>query len=316
MANYLVGTGAANGDGDIVYPGVEFTSEADLLTKFRDTLIDAQAGWAVILDDIGNTTTPRLELRGTDGTNNCYINLEVETINASNYNLKIQGDVDGTGKTQNADGDEIFLIQACKPNEGKLYITASAKSFCFVIRSDFLPSVPYYAGFPDQTDPIEPGQWGYGTLSSWRMSNKFVAQWKAGDYWRELKEFYYSANESVTYTNTSGGCQHRTLDPTVQVSAASQTSNANTANYRPERGALGINGKAKLKYYGIDYPQTLYGQHSHITDEATTVLDYGNIQFARRGASSLPSTKQVIDDPSGTTYAGTDVEYQTFQITN
>lgn len=314
MAEYLRGTGEVNGDGDTIYPGVEFTSETDLLTKFRDTLTGAGAGWTIVLDDIA--ANKRLELQGSDGTNSCYINLEVITVNASNYILRISGDVDGTGKTQNADSDEIYLDQACKPNEGKLYISASDKSFCFVIRSDFIESIPYYAGFPITTNSANPGLWGFGTLSSWRMSKKFIAEWKTGDYWREVQEFYNSASEPATYTSTVGGCQHRTLDPTVQVSGATQTLNANNANYKPETGALGIDGKAKLKFYGIDIPQNLYGAQAHIEGEATAVIDYGNVEFARRGLSSLPSTKQIIEEVSSVSYAGTERGYQSFAITD
>lgn len=291
MTAFLPGASQAATNGT-VYLGETFADASELLNFFKNTMTDANAGWNVVLDDIGSNA--RLEMSATDNGHDCYINLSVATINSSNLDLTIEGDVNGSGRTTNIDTDPVSLTQRVKTNSGRLYINATSRSLNFLCIEKTLPSIPYYGGFPIREDMTNPGLWGYGKLD-WRMSEKFIAEAIAGQGdWRELKEFYYSSTEAATLSSSSQGCYEGTLDPTVNLMGASQSNAATQSAYKPEAGAPGYDGNPRRAPFRINTGQYLQGSYVHVDNEATSKAPYMEIENAVRGMGYLPAGEQAI----------------------
>lgn len=287
MVEFLHGTSESTPNGTI-YNGVTFATSSALLTYFKDTL--STAGWTVVLDDIA--TNKLLKLSASDNGDNCYMNFSVVEINSTTFDLTMQGDVDGTGKTANDANTQIFLTQRVKANTGRLYITASDRSFAFLSVEKTLPSIPYYGGFPERDDPNDAGAWGFGKLNT-RMSEKYIAT--SIGQWRSLREFYYASSEPATFTSSNQGCYEGVMDRyTVNLFGASQTNSASQSAYKPENGALGLDGKAKIGTYRLKRGNYLQGSYANVDNEGTPTAGYGDIDFAVVGLASLPAGDQFV----------------------
>lgn len=326
MPEFLNGTVSTDINGNNIYSGVTFADIPELLGYIRDTLSGVGAGWTVVLDDIA--TNSLLKMSATDGTRTAYINFSAVAINVSNFYLTIEGDVNGAGRTQNIDTDEVSIIQQVKANSGRLFITASDRNFNFLCVEKTLPSIPYYGGLPDsKTNNGDLGNWGYGDLH-WRMTNKFLAEpINGGGDWRSLLEFYNSSTEATTLTNSIQGCYDLLVDRTVNLMGASQSNAVSQSAYKPEAGALGINGEAEIEPLRLKRGQVLQGTYTHVDGEATPAYDIGYIEFAVTGMASLPAGDQVvvtnIEEPNAgytakeyvrRTYVTGDQTYQGFLI--
>ena len=318
MVKFLHGPTSTDENGETIFNGETFSDRVDLLTKIRDTLTDPDAGWTIVLDDISENNL--LKLQGTDNGHNCYVNFLAEAVGGNTIDLKIQGDIDGTGRTRATDeedepGDERYIVQRVKANSGKLYIAASARSFVLMSKEKSNLSIPLFAGFPNRKDKNDPGAWMIGDLY-WRMSNKYLANAKyvAGD-WREIKEFYNSGNESETFSSSMQGCFEGTMDSTVNLFGASQTNSATQSAYKPENGSFDPDGKPVTEPFFLNQCLALQGAYSHVDDEATPAPRIGEIDFAVTGLASVPAGDQVIVRSSKSVTVGGTVYIQYFKRT-
>lgn len=312
MPKFLQGTSQLDTTGtETIFNGVTFTDAGDLLTKVRDTLTDVDAGWTIVEDDIAGSST--LKMQGVDNGHNCYVNFLAETISGNTIDLKIQGDIDGTGRTRNTDvtntpGDERLVTQRVKAGQGRLYGVASARSFVFCSVEKTLDSIPLFGGFPNRKDNTDAGAWLIGDLH-WRMSNKYLALagYVNGD-WYEIKDFFNSGNEADNFTSTMQGGYDGTMDSTVIINGASQTLAATQSAYKPEYGSLNPDGQAVIQPFYLRQGQFLQGDYAHIENEATAAPIIGEIDFAYTGLASLAAGDQVVVRSSksvvvsGTTY--------------
>lgn len=313
MPYFLQGTSQLDNTGtQTIFNGVLFTDGIDLLTQIRDALNNA--GWTEV-SFIGNV----LKMQGVDNGQNCYINFTTITQSATAITLEVQGDIDGTGRTNFVNnvgdpGDERKVSILCRNNLDKLYIVADSGSFILLSSGQTSSSIPIFGGFFARRDITDAGAWGFGYLD-WKMTGKYLAipKYISGE-WYEFSDFYYATpgDEPAAIDETSQGFYDLTTDPTINVSGASQTNSANESSYNPEKGAKDGDGKAVIRPFGLKQEQFLQGNYQHLTGEGTGGTPLGEIAYGVVGMASFAQGSQtIVIDNSGTIVETSPSVYET-----
>lgn len=297
MTYFLQGSSQLDSTGDnTIFNGILFTDGIELLTQIRDALTNVAAGWTEI-SFVGNV----LKMQGVSNSQNCYSNFTATNISPTAISLKLNGDIDGTGRTNFVNaigdpGDEREVSILCRPNLDKLYMVADAGSFVLLSSGQTSDSIPLWGGFFGDRDLNDAGAWGFGKLD-WKMRDKFLAipKYISGE-WYEFSDFYYltADDEPTAIDETSQGFYDLTTDPTVNVSGASQTNSASQSSYNPEKGARDGDGNAVIRPFGVKQEQFVQGNYQHLTGEGTGGTPFGVINNAVVGMASFAQGSQTI----------------------
>lgn len=302
-------SGTPNSDGYL--SGVAVPTVADLLVNIRDTL--RGAGWTV---DDSQIAGNRLEAVGVDNGDNCWVNFFVTNVGGNQYELHIQGDLDGTGVTLSPDE---LILPYFENATARLYLTADAAAGCIFIQNGAAGGRSAHFGFLERlTD--SPYSWMVA-----RINNFTNYSWMARDIWNvdwaNMTRYWFSWSNTTYYP---GANQHLWDSYTVahqHYNGFSSRSNGANQKYNPAyycwKGAVdSITGLPILSDYGY-----LIGRNDNRNDYYSTESDKayplhfpGRVRFARTGLASVDAGDQFVVGSKVVISGGAIGEYQGFVI--
>lgn len=299
--------GTPNSDGYL--SGIAVPTVADLMGNIRDTL--TAAGWTV---DDSQIAGGRIEAVGVDNTDNCWVNFFATNVAANEYELHIQGDLDGTGVTLSPDEVKLPYFENA---QARLYLAADSAGGCIFVQNGAAGGKSAHFGFLERlTD--SPYSWMVGRLN--RSDNfSYIARdiWNVD--WSEMSR-YFQDSQGGSYM--TGAKQHLWDSYTVALMTYDTyvyTSSGYNPSYYAWKGAVdSVTGLPILSDYGYLIGRNSSNQYASGTghnDYFPVPMHFpGRVRFARTGLASVDAGDQFVVGSKVVISGGAIGEYQGFVI--
>ena len=179
----IYASGNPNSDGYL--SGISVETPASLMANIRDAL--TAAGWTV---DDSQIAGDRIEAVGNDNGDSCWLNFWLTNVSSNEYELHLQGDLDGSGVNVSLD---YLKLPYFANSQARLYLSADSGSGCIFVQNGSGGGKSAHFGFLDRlTD--SPYSWCVGLLTN-MPDFSYIAKDIYEVIWSDLSRYYPGFND-------------------------------------------------------------------------------------------------------------------------